>query len=58
VTVVERVPTGLHLSDANAEYLAAKVRRGAHTLDLNDLQGRERLRHRTRRPEPDAAVDE
>jgi GTP cyclohydrolase II len=58
VKVSERVPTRVHLSDANAQYLAAKVRRGAHTLDLNGLQGRERLRHRTRRPEPDAAVDE
>jgi GTP cyclohydrolase II len=34
ITVTERVPTGLHLSEANAGYLAAKVRRGAHTLDL------------------------
>jgi GTP cyclohydrolase II len=34
VTVTERVPTGVHLSAANAGYLATKVRRGAHTLDL------------------------
>ena len=34
VTVVSRVPTGVHLSDANAHYLATKVMRGAHTLDL------------------------
>jgi len=34
VTVVERVPTGLHLSRANAGYLATKARRGAHALDL------------------------
>ena len=34
VTVAERVPTGVHLSAANARYLAAKARRGAHTLDL------------------------
>ncbi len=33
VTVTERVPTGVHLSAANARYLAAKVRRG-HTLDV------------------------
>jgi GTP cyclohydrolase II len=37
VTVVQRVPTGLHLSDANAHYLAAKVRRRAHTIDLDGL---------------------
>ena len=29
-----RVPTGVHLSDANAHYLATKAVRGAHTLDL------------------------
>ena len=34
VTVADRVPTGVHLSDANARYLATKVQRGAHTLDL------------------------
>jgi GTP cyclohydrolase II len=34
VTVAERVPTGVHLSPANARYLAAKARRGAHTLEL------------------------
>jgi GTP cyclohydrolase II len=34
VTVTEHVPTGVHLSAANADYLATKVRRGAHTLDL------------------------
>ena len=31
VTVTERVPTGVHLSAANAGYLAAKARRAAHT---------------------------
>jgi GTP cyclohydrolase II len=36
ITVVERVPTGVHLSTANARYLATKVRRGAHTLDLDE----------------------
>ncbi|GAA2497483.1 GTP cyclohydrolase II [Terrabacter carboxydivorans] len=34
VTVARRVPTGVHLSDANAHYLATKAERGAHTLDL------------------------
>jgi GTP cyclohydrolase II len=34
VTVTERVPTRVHLSTANAGYLATKARRGAHTLDL------------------------
>jgi GTP cyclohydrolase II len=34
VTVVERVPTGVHLSRANAGYLRAKARRFAHTLRL------------------------
>jgi GTP cyclohydrolase II len=33
VTVTERVPTGVHLSAANARYLATKARRG-HTLDV------------------------
>ena len=32
VTVTEQVPTGAHLSAANAHYLATKARRGAHTL--------------------------
>lgn len=36
VVITERVPTGVHLSAANAGYLAAKVRRGAHTLDVPD----------------------
>ncbi len=34
VTVIERVPTGVHLSAANARYLATKVQRGAHSLEL------------------------
>jgi GTP cyclohydrolase II len=34
VVVTERVPTGVHLSAANAGYLATKANRGAHTLDL------------------------
>jgi GTP cyclohydrolase II len=37
VTVLERVPTRVHLSAANARYLAAKARRGAHALDLSGL---------------------
>jgi GTP cyclohydrolase II len=34
VTVVARVPTGVHVSAANARYLETKVRQGAHLLDL------------------------
>ena len=34
VTVAELVPTGVHLSDANARYLATKAQRGAHTFDV------------------------
>jgi GTP cyclohydrolase II len=34
VTVTEQVPTGVHLSSANARYLAAKARHGKHTIDL------------------------
>jgi GTP cyclohydrolase II len=34
VTVARTVPTEVHLSDANAGYLAAKAGRGAHTLRL------------------------
>jgi GTP cyclohydrolase II len=34
VTVTERVPTRIHLSAANADYLATKARHGAHTLDV------------------------
>jgi GTP cyclohydrolase II len=40
VTVLERVPTRLHLSAANARYLTAKARRGAHALDLPGVAGR------------------
>ena len=39
VTVAEQVPTGVHLSAANARYLATKARRGAHTLDLPLAEG-------------------
>ena len=34
VTVVEQVPTGVHVSDANRRYLETKARRGRHTLEL------------------------
>jgi GTP cyclohydrolase II len=37
VTVVDQVPTGVHLSDANRRYLETKARRGRHTLDLSGL---------------------
>ena len=45
VTVVEQVPTGVHVSAANLRYLETKVRRGRHTLDLPSaaaLSGRTR----------------
>ncbi|MEU3453478.1 GTP cyclohydrolase II [Micromonospora sp. NPDC006766] len=34
VAVVDRVPTGVHLSPANADYLAAKMTHADHALDL------------------------
>ncbi|WP_233150000.1 GTP cyclohydrolase II [Kineosporia sp. A_224] len=34
VEVIERVPTRVHLSAANAGYLSAKVRHTAHTIEL------------------------
>jgi GTP cyclohydrolase II len=34
VTVAALVPTGVHLSPANARYLATKAERGAHTFDV------------------------
>jgi GTP cyclohydrolase II len=34
VRVTERVPTGVHVSEANVRYLATKVSRAAHTLTL------------------------
>ena len=34
MTITERVPTGVHLSSANAGYLATKVRRSSHTIDV------------------------
>jgi len=34
IEIAEQVRTGVHLNDANARYLAAKVSQTAHTLDL------------------------
>jgi GTP cyclohydrolase II len=34
ITVTAQVPTGVHLSSANARYLATKAGSGAHTLDI------------------------
>jgi GTP cyclohydrolase II len=34
VTVLEQVPTGVYVSDANQRYLETKAQRGRHTLDL------------------------
>jgi GTP cyclohydrolase II len=34
IAVRRQVPTGVHLSPANAAYLEAKATRGSHTLDL------------------------
>jgi len=30
ITIAEQIPTGLHLTEANADYLSAKARRGGH----------------------------
>jgi len=38
VDVVDTVPTGVHLSPANAGYLAAKARRAAHTLHVPSIR--------------------
>jgi GTP cyclohydrolase II len=35
VTVTETVRTHVHLSPANASYLATKAKRGAHTIDVS-----------------------
>ncbi len=46
VTIVEQVPTGVYLSDANQRYLETKADRGQHTIDLSgvpaSLSGRTR----------------
>jgi GTP cyclohydrolase II len=34
IEVTRRVPTGVHVGPANASYLAAKVNRGSHLIDL------------------------
>jgi GTP cyclohydrolase II len=34
VEIAQRIPTGVHLSGANARYLATKALHSAHTLDL------------------------
>ncbi|MEU8816900.1 GTP cyclohydrolase II [Actinoplanes sp. NPDC048796] len=34
ITIAEQIPTGVHLSDANARYLATKRDHTAHTLNL------------------------
>jgi GTP cyclohydrolase II len=39
VGVTARVPTGVHLSSANARYLATKARHGGHTLDVPPTAG-------------------
>ncbi|HEX8766962.1 MAG TPA: GTP cyclohydrolase II, partial [Jatrophihabitans sp.] len=39
VTVTELVPTDVHLSAANARYLAAKARHGGHSLPARCLTG-------------------
>jgi GTP cyclohydrolase II len=38
IAVTDNVPTGVHLSASNADYLATKVRRGAHGLDLTNVE--------------------
>jgi GTP cyclohydrolase II len=37
ITIATQVPTGLHLTEANAAYLATKARRGGHDLMLQGL---------------------
>jgi GTP cyclohydrolase II len=34
IEITDRIPTGVHLSESNARYLAAKVSHTHHTLDL------------------------
>jgi len=34
IDVGAQLPTGVHLNDTNAAYLATKVRRQQHTLEL------------------------
>jgi GTP cyclohydrolase II len=49
VTVMRCVPTAVHLSAANADYLATKVSRADHTIDLTPAPGSHAIR-RHRRP--------
>jgi GTP cyclohydrolase II len=37
ITVVEQLPTGVHVSAANHHYLETKARRGRHTIELPSL---------------------
>jgi GTP cyclohydrolase II len=54
VTVVEQVPTGVHVSAANLGYLETKASRGRHTLELPRVLG---SRSRDARPtDPGAAA--
>ena len=46
VTVADQVPTRVHLSAANAGYLATKAGRGAHTLHLIARPARARRHER------------
>ena len=49
VTVVEQVPTGVFVSEANRRYLETKARRGRHALDVEGvLESRSALNGRTR----------
>ncbi len=42
ITIAQQVPTALHLTEANAAYLATKARRGGHDLIARELDGRPR----------------
>jgi GTP cyclohydrolase II len=56
VSVTEQVPTGVHLSTANAGYLATKVRRGGHTLELGAAELAEPGWPRTSQPRSGATA--
>ena len=58
VRVSERVPTGLHLCEANAHYLAAKMQRGAHTLDVPRLLKQQRVVDPGEQPHVGAVIDD
>jgi GTP cyclohydrolase II len=38
ITIARHVPTALHITGANAVYLASKARRGGHELLLRGLE--------------------